>query len=110
MRAQISFAKTVLAAAGLALTSAPAFASDRSVEVRYGDLDLTSDGGASTLQQRVKRAVEKVCGRADIRNIAEMQDMRRCRNEASARSTRDVALALEGARNGERLASLTVEK
>lgn len=110
MRARNGFAKTMLAAAGLVLTSAPALASDRSVEVRYDDLDLSSDNGASTLQQRVKRAVQKVCGRADIRNITEMQDMQRCRNEASARSSRDVALAMESARNGERLASLTVEK
>lgn len=99
-----------IAAGTLAFATAPAFAAERSVEVRYGDLDLTTDSGASALQQRVKRAVVRVCGRPDVRNLAEMQDMERCRKDANIRSTRDIALALESARSGQRLASLTVEK
>lgn len=114
MPAQKSFAASVLSATffagALAITTVPALAAERSVEVAYGDLDLTTDAGASTLQQRVKRAVTKVCGTADVRNISEVQDVKRCRSEASARSSRDIALALESARSGERLASLTIEK
>lgn len=98
------FAAATLAGA-LLLSAVPAFAADRSVMVRYGDLDLTTDAGAATLQTRVASAVKQVCGSADIRDLPAMQDMRSCREEARSRSTRDVALAMENARNGRRLAS-----
>lgn len=113
MLSQKNFAlgfSAAIAAGMLTFATAPAFAAERSVEVRFADLDLTTENGASALQQRVKRAVTRVCGRADVRDLVEMQDVKRCRSDASARSARDIALALEGVRNGERLASLTVEK
>ena len=104
----------IAAAAGtLTMASAPAFAADQSVEVRYGDLDLSSEAGVSALKQRVAVAVRHVCGNADIRNLREVADMNRCRAEAATRSDNDVQLALQNARNGTRLASnesLTIVK
>ena len=100
---------------GLAIFSLSAFADStsgktRSVEVRYHDLDISTDKGAAELNKRVAFAIRRVCGSADIRNSIERQDMQRCRAEAKARTSRDIALAMENASEGNRLASLTVSK
>lgn len=106
--------RIILVAAALAgaltVSAVPAIAAERAVEVRYGDLDLSTEAGVAKLQKRVALAVKQVCGVADVRNIAERQDMLRCRKEASSRSSRDVALALDAARNSEQLARLTVKE
>lgn len=104
------FAAAIALAGALTFTAIPASAAERAAEVRYGDLDLSTEAGAATLKKRVAYAVKKVCGAADIRNIAERQDMIRCRKEAAARSTRDVALALDSAGKSEQLATLTVKE
>src|SRR3546814_19145305 len=101
MPAQKIFAAAALAGA-LVLSSVPASAADRSAEVRYGDLDLTSQADVALLKQRVALAVKHVCGNANIRNLREVEDMKHCRAEASTRSHNDVELALENARNGTR--------
>src|SRR3546814_18420683 len=98
MPAQKIFAAAALAGA-LVLSSVPASAADRSAEVRYGDLDLTSQADIALLKQRVALAVKHVCGNANIRNLREVEDMKRCRNEASTRSHNDLELALENARD-----------
>src|SRR3546814_11080939 len=82
--------------------------SDGSSDVCSSDL-----ADVALLKQRVALAVKHVCGNANIRNLREVEDMKRCRAEASTRSHNDVELALENARNGTRLASkavLTVSK
>lgn len=109
MRAPHIFAVAVLAGA-LSFSTPAAFAAERVAEVHYKDLNLSTEAGAAKLKQRVAYAVKKVCGDADMRNIAERQDLIRCRKEATARSERDVALALDSARNGEQLATLTVKE
>ena len=51
--------------AALSLSAAPAFAQDatpRSVEVRYGDLDLTSAHGRHQLEWRLRHSAQDVCG------------------------------------------------
>jgi UrcA family protein len=57
--------KTLLAAAILATSSAPAvFAADHetvSTAVRYGDLNLASQDGAKTMLQRIQSAARRVC-------------------------------------------------
>lgn len=107
--AGLPFAAVAVAGA-LVLSAVPAAASQRSVEVRYGDLNLASEAGSAKLKQRVALAVKKVCGDADMRNLAERESVIRCRRETAARTDRDVALALEHARNGAQMASLTIEK
>lgn len=106
MHAPQIFSAAVLAGA-LTFSALPAFAADRTAEVSYADLDLSTEAGAAKLKQRMAYAVKKVCGEADIRNTIERQDMIRCRKEAAARGDRDVAMALDGARKGEQLATLT---
>src|SRR3546814_8237928 len=98
------FAAAALAGA-LVLSSVPASAADRSAEVRYSDLDLTSQADVALLKQRVALAVKYVCGNANIRILREVEDMKRCRAEARTRSHKDVALALENSRYRTRLAS-----
>src|SRR3546814_19584808 len=88
MSAQKIFAAAALAGA-LVLSSVPASAADRSAEVRYGDLDLTSQADVALLKQRVALAVKHVCGNATIRNLREVEDMKRCRAEAHTRSPND---------------------
>ena len=51
----LALAATVLAVPVMAA------AETRSVNVRYGDLDLTSAEGQERLDQRLERAVRKVC-------------------------------------------------
>src|SRR3546814_13603234 len=74
--------------------------SDGSSDVCSSDL-----ADVALLKQRVALAVKHVCGNANIRNLREVEDMKRCRAEASTRSHNDVELALENARHGTRLAS-----
>src|SRR3546814_15114907 len=103
MPAQKIFAAAALAGA-LVLSSVPASAADRSAEVRYVDLDLTSQADVALLKQRVALAVKHVCGNANIRNLREVEDMKRCCAAASTRRHNDVELALDNDRNGTRLA------
>jgi UrcA family protein len=48
------------AAAAAALVATPAFAD--SIRVEYKDLDLSSDAGRTTLQNRIESAARDVCG------------------------------------------------
>ncbi len=76
----------------------PAFASDEIVStrnVRYGDLDLGTEGGKKTLEQRIRRAAKAVCGgetgRSDWQTFSANQ---KCRQIAIANSRPQVMLAM----------------
>ena len=62
------------------------------VRVPYGDLNLTSDKGVSTLRTRVAAAARKVCsvGGGDIRNLQAYAAQRSCESQAIANAERDV--------------------
>jgi UrcA family protein len=60
-----------------------------SVTVKYRDLDLKSPAGAQRLLRRIKFAAEHVCGEAMIVDLAQRDDLRRCRDEAVERAVRD---------------------
>lgn len=53
--------RTFALAAALALVPASAFAGDRSVEVSYSDLDLSTREGMAQLDKRIDRAAKSVC-------------------------------------------------
>ena len=78
---------TVLAAlATVGAIATPAAAAEdsetTSVTVTYADLDLSSDHGAATLEQRLDGAVKQVCVRPDMRNLKSMTAWEECKASA----------------------------
>jgi UrcA family protein len=109
------FVPMIALTVGIALASTPALAGGVekvNADVRYGDLNLTSEQGAATLHRRIAAAAAKVCGRPDRRDIKAAQAADACRADAIAAATPGVELAIANARNGQSYAanqtSLTV--
>lgn len=74
-------------------------------EVRYGDLNLTTDNGVAQLHQRIKSAARQACGYADGRDLEATQAVSACRKAALADATPKIELAIANARNGQALAA-----
>jgi len=74
-------------------------------EVRYGDLDLTSEAGVIQLQRRIANAARKGCGYADGRDLTASQAAAECRQATIAAAAPKLELAVASARNGRKLAS-----
>jgi UrcA family protein len=56
----------------------------RSVEVRYGDLDLGNRVAIDRLYARIAAAAERACGNFDARNLRARNDWRACYDAALA--------------------------
>lgn len=90
---------TTLAAALLAtFTATPSAAQDapvRSVAVSYADLDLRSEEGRATFDNRLGQAVRQLCGQASSADLRGQNRVDACREELTARASiqRDIALA-----------------
>lgn len=101
--------RTVLLASMGAAAALAAPASAESLkfnsEVRYGDLNLTTDKGVAQLHQRIKAAARQACGYADGRDIRATQAVSACRQAALAQAAPKIDLAIANARNGEALAA-----
>ena len=74
-------------------------------EVRYGDLNLTTDVGVATLQRRIGNAARKECGYADARDLSASMAAASCRKAAISAAAPKVELAVANARNGQKLAA-----
>jgi UrcA family protein len=96
--------RTILAAAALA-GAAPVLAEPVTVAVPHADLDLTREAGRKTLDQRVARAAQKVCGPIGTRDLARVAAHEACVAEARATAQPQVELALNAA-NARRVAVL----
>ncbi len=59
-------------------------------EVRFGDLDLSRPGDASTLYTRIRRAARVVCWTPGLLEVTARSRMKRCATEALARAVSDV--------------------
>lgn len=70
------------AAASVLALAAPAAAQERTIEVRVNDLDLGRPSAQEQLQDRIDRAVRKVCARPSARNSGERQDVAVCETKA----------------------------
>lgn len=83
------------ALAGIALFAAVPAAADspRQERVAYGDLDLTSEAGQTTLNKRIQAAVKRVC---DSRggSLAEFAAFNRCKRESLAGATAQMEVAI----------------
>ncbi|MFO6448178.1 UrcA family protein [Erythrobacter sp. NE805] len=99
--------RLVLPAVALAC-AVPAAAEPVSVAVSWGDLDLTRAAGRATLEERIERAVRRVCGPAVTRDLTRMAQRRACLVEARASATPQVELAYEAA-NARRVAALATK-
>ena len=97
----------------VALASAPAIAAPKgdtqSVEVSYSDINLASASGQAQLQNRVRRAVAKVCGyESSSRDLASTSSMRTCMKQSSSNANVEIAALVNGSRLGtERVAMAT---
>lgn len=66
----------------------------KSATISYADLNLASETGREVLDQRIERAIDKVCG-LTTRNIAMDASVRQCQRttRADAHKSRDLAVA-----------------
>ena len=96
-KAILSAVALSVAAVGVAV---PANAETRSVKVEYGDLDLASAEGKTTLQGRLKGAVRTVCGAADNRNLKEIADVSNCEAQANQTARKAVVTIMAASQAG----------
>jgi UrcA family protein len=79
---------TVMAATLLLALSTPAWAQDverRTVRVSYADLDISQAAGRQALEQRIERAVTRICAdRTQLDLSVRSQIARKCRADAIA--------------------------
>jgi UrcA family protein len=73
---------STLAAVSFGLAVTPAVAETVKTTVLYDDLDLSTASGMATLEGRVQGAAKRICGRAELRDIKDVSDRRRCLREA----------------------------
>lgn len=85
----------IFAAAGLAVSSAPAMAGG--ISVKYDDLNLASPAGQEALDKRIEVAARKVCGADTPTTGTRLQssEARRCVVEAKRSATQQVAAVVE---------------
>lgn len=92
---------------GVVALPASAHAEDpATAKVVIADLNLTSQAGRDALDQRIEKAVRKVCGRKpDLRELGAMAAYRECVDVARASTTEQVRVALDAA-NARRVAMI----
>lgn len=103
-----------IASAVVVSAATPVFAADRVVRtttVSYKDLNLASEGGAAELTSRIKSATRRVCGSADMKNLAEWTEVKACRSDAMARAmpAAERVIAFARANNGQFASSLQIQ-
>ena len=78
-----------LATAGIASAATDAD-SPRSIEIRYGDLDLSTEQGAVVLYRRIAAGAQRVCPPEDLHNLGAHARSRACQTAAIAQAVRAV--------------------
>lgn len=81
---------TVLAALAAAI-AAPASASEASVIVSVGDLDLNDPAGMAVLDQRIAAAVEEVCAKTEPRLLRGRAAWEECKAKSLADAMEQLA-------------------
>jgi UrcA family protein len=111
-RKTIMFTRTLSALAALALTagtlalSTPIHAApaDEQVNVRIGDLDLSSAAGAAALDRRVRVAARQICGWVPATNLNLQRQVSDCQDSVVAGARGEIEIALASARPRQRIA------
>ncbi len=90
-----------IAALALIFAAAPALAQPQAGSVRYSDLDLATPAGVATLDRRISRAVERLCGVAYPTDLDAQAQVASCRSETmkSVSGPRAMLLARKGGSN-----------
>ena len=104
--------KTLIAlAAASTIFAAPAMAADPAdsvtISVQTDDLDLTTEAGQDALENRVDRAIERVC-RTGGRDIASRRAEAQCRSNFAEDFAPSVELAIAEAQE-QRFAAINIE-
>jgi UrcA family protein len=99
---------SLFAVAAVLLTVAPAAAytndrTTRAVEVRYADLDLSTEADAEVLMQRLERASRRVCRTNGRQFAAERADYNRCRAESVEKSVAQIGSPILTARYNDKM-------
>ena len=91
----LMIAATTLIPASVAARQVDGDSDQLTVRVSFADLNLDSPGGRASLDRRLSRAVDLVCGTPRTANFDEAATINACRKiaEASASSQRQVAVA-----------------
>ncbi|MBX3594266.1 UrcA family protein [Sphingomonas sp.] len=82
----------------------PYYERPRALAVSFAGLDLATPEGLAILDRRIERAVDKVCGRTDRRNLRLRSVELRCRRDAWLAVEPQVAAAVDRAERRNRLA------
>ena len=88
----------LLAAASFVIAPAYASTTERTIEVRHTDLDLSTEAGQVKFKQRVMRAVRNVCAFPPAKTIADYNDQKQCQTRAKTTAMQQAAQTI--ARNG----------
>jgi UrcA family protein len=94
-----AYALAACAMLAVASPAAAAAADDRvndrvNILVSFADLNLSTADGAAALQQRVNRAVNRICGTAYLRDMTRISAIDRCRAAVNSSVQDDFDLAL----------------
>jgi len=81
------------------------------MKVEFGDLDLRSDAGVETLDDRLRRAISRICGGVPRGGYTEALATQRCKAETLADITprRDAVIQLARAGKPSQVARLEVK-
>lgn len=94
-------------AAGTVAISTPVFAADAdqsSALIQIGDLDLTAPEGMQSLERRVRKAANDVCGTVPVRDLRMRSLVAECHAQVRASAMSQAELAMGASRPGLRLA------
>ncbi|MEO6042074.1 MAG: UrcA family protein [Croceibacterium sp.] len=82
---------SALAALSMATLTTPAAAGTVSIQVPYSDLDLSSASGMAILNGRIDAAASRICGKAEVRDLLDGADQKKCMQETHTSVTVELA-------------------
>src|SRR6202012_1097076 len=86
------------------LSSASVLAATKTVTVRTGDLNLATEAGRATLQRRIARAVEHICGSPYRVTLADLPAYDKCSRPAMDGAMSQYATAVAAAEDAAEVA------
>jgi UrcA family protein len=77
-------------------------------KVRYADLNLSSQSGAKAMLGRIEDAARRVCGRPDVRDLAQVAAYDHCKADTVVRAVRVLGAPLVAAAAGQPSAAVAL--